>query len=123
MSRAAPHQGRPSTGNRPRTWSPWRGVVMFGLVSLFADMVYEGMRSIAGPYLGQLGASAATVGLITGAGEAAALLLRLFAGTVADRTDRHWALTISGYALTATCVPLIAIALLWVRAGSHSLLR
>lgn len=93
-----------------RTWSPWRGVFAFGLVSLFADMVYEGMRSIAGPYLGELGASAATVGLITGAGEAAALVLRLVAGRVADRTQRHWLLTGIGYGLTAVCVPLLAVA-------------
>ncbi|MGO4256004.1 MFS transporter [Marmoricola sp. RAF53] len=92
------------------TWSPWRGVLAFGFVSLFADMVYEGMRSIAGPYLGELGASAAAVGLITGAGEAAALILRLVAGTVADRTQKHWTLTIVGYGLTAVCVPLLAFA-------------
>jgi hypothetical protein len=35
------------------------------------------MRAVAGPFLGSLGASALTVGLVTGAGEAAALLLRL----------------------------------------------
>lgn len=95
---------------RPVAWSPWRGVLAFGFVSLFADMVYEGMRSVAGPYLGELGASAATVGLVTGAGEAAALVLRLVAGTVADRTQRHWPLTILGYGLTAVCVPLLAVA-------------
>lgn len=40
------------------TWSPWRTVTAFGLVSLAGDMVYEGMRSVAGPFLGSLGASA-----------------------------------------------------------------
>lgn len=93
-----------------RTWSPWRGVLAFGCVSLLADMAYEGMRAIAGPYLGQLGASAAAVGVITGAGEAAALALRLAAGRVADRTQRHWLLTSVGYGLTVTCVPLLALA-------------
>ena len=91
-------------------WSPWRGVVAFGLVSLSADMVYEGMRSIAGPFLGSLGASALTVGVVTGAGEGMALVLRLVAGPIADRTQRHWALTILGYAMTAVCVPLLAVA-------------
>lgn len=93
-----------------RRWSPWQGVVAFGFVSLLADMVYEGMRSIAGPYLGSLGASAAAVGVITGAGEAAALVLRLVAGRFADRTQRHWLLTGIGYGLTAACVPLLAVA-------------
>jgi MFS family permease len=85
-------------------------VVAFGVVSLAGDMVYEGMRSVAGPYLGSLGASALMVGLITGAGEAMALLLRLFSGPLADRTGRYWSLTILGYAMTAVCVPLLALA-------------
>ncbi|GAA1129092.1 MFS transporter [Nocardioides aquiterrae] len=94
----------------PSTWTPWRSVVAFGVVSLAADMVYEGMRSAAGPFLGSLGASAVTVGLVTGGGEAVALALRLVTGPVADRTGRHWGLTTLGYGLTAVCVPLLAIA-------------
>jgi hypothetical protein len=43
-------------------------------------VVYEGMRAVAGPLLGSLGASALTVGLVTGAGEAVALVLRLVSG-------------------------------------------
>ncbi|MEV0900509.1 MFS transporter [Actinoplanes sp. NPDC049802] len=94
---------------RARAWSPWRTVVAFGLVSLTADMVYEGARSIYGPLLASLGASAAAVGLITGAGEAAALLLRLVSGPLADHSRRYWTLTVAGYALTAVCVPLLAV--------------
>lgn len=85
-------------------------MIAFGLVSLAADMVYEGMRSIAGPFLGALGASALVVGIVTGAGEAMALLLRLATGPWADRSGRHWRLTVVGYALTAVCVPLLALA-------------
>jgi MFS family permease len=84
-------------------------VVAFGVVSLSADMVYEGMRAVAGPFLGALGASAAAVGFITGAGEAMALILRLFSGSWADRSGRYWSLTIVGYAMTAVCVPLLAV--------------
>lgn len=95
----------------PRTaWSPWRTVVGFGAVSLAADMVYEGARSITGPYLASLGATALVVGLVTGAGEATALVLRLVSGPWADRSRRYWGLTIGGYALTAVCVPLMAVA-------------
>jgi MFS family permease len=90
-------------------WSPWRTVVGLGTVSLAADMVYEGARSAYGPLLTSLGASALAVGAITGAGEAAALLLRLGSGTLADRTRRYWPVTIVGYALTAVCVPLLAV--------------
>lgn len=91
-------------------WSPWRTVVWFGIVSLAADMVYEGARAITGPYLASLGASALVVGVVTGAGEAAALTLRLWSGPLADRSGRYWALTIVGYAMTAVCVPLMAVA-------------
>jgi MFS family permease len=91
-------------------WSPWRAVVGFGVVSLTADMVYEGARSITGPFLASLGASAVLVGLVTGAGEAMALVLRLVSGSWADRSGRYWTLTFAGYALTAISVPALAIA-------------
>jgi MFS family permease len=89
-------------------WSPWRTVLTFGYVSLAADMVYEGMRSASGPLLVSLGASALVVGLVTGAGEAVALGLRLVTGPWADRTGHHWRLAVQGYALTAVSVPLLA---------------
>ena len=89
-------------------WSPWRVVVGFGVVSLAADMVYEGARSVTGPLLASLGASAVLVGLISGAGEATALLLRVVFGSWADRSGRYWTLTFVGYGLTAVCVPALA---------------
>ena len=90
-------------------WSAWRVVWWFGFVSLAADMVYEGARSMYGPILASLGATAVVVGLVTGAGEAMALVLRLVFGPLADRTGRYWGLTIVGYGLTAVCVPLLAV--------------
>ncbi|MET7853365.1 MFS transporter [Streptomyces avermitilis] len=86
----------------------------FGTVSLLADFVYEGARSITGPLLASLGASALVVGVVTGAGEAAALGLRLVSGPLADRTRRFWGLAIAGYALTVVAVPLLGVAgVLW----------
>ena len=92
-----------------RSWSPWRTVIGFGVVSLAADMVYEGARSVTGPLLASLGASAVLVGLISGAGEATALVMRVVFGSWADRSRRYWRLTFVGYALTAVCVPALAI--------------
>ncbi|MQS16893.1 MFS transporter [Streptomyces kaniharaensis] len=88
---------------------PWRFVVWFGIISLLADYVYEGARSVTGPLLASLGASAVVVGAVTGAGEAAALGLRLVFGPLADRTGRFWALTIAGYTLTVVSVPPLGI--------------
>jgi MFS family permease len=93
----------------------WRFVAVFGVVSLLADFVYEGARSITGPLLASLGATGLVVGVVTGVGEAAALGLRLVSGPLADRTRRFWAWTIVGYALTVITVPLLGIAgALWV---------
>jgi MFS family permease len=100
---------RARSGSAAGSWSPWRAVIGFGVVSLSADMVYEGARSITGPLLASLGASAVLVGLITGAGEAMALFLRVIFGSWADRTGRYWSITFAGYAVTAICVPLLAI--------------
>ncbi len=95
--------------------SAWRFVTTFGVVSLLADVVYEGARSVTGPILAVLGASALVVGIVTGVGEAAALLLRLVAGPLTDRSRRFWAWTISGYAVTVIAVPTLGLAsALWV---------
>lgn len=87
----------------------WGVVLLFGVTSLTTDLVYEGARSLYGPLLAALGASAVVVGLVTGLGEAAALVLRVVFGPLTDRTGRYWAVTIAGYALTAVSVPLLAI--------------
>ncbi|MFJ4946932.1 MFS transporter [Streptomyces sp. NPDC088760] len=101
-------------GPGPGGMGPWRFVVWFGVVSLLADFVYEGARSVTGPLLASLGASALVVGVVTGAGEAAALGLRLVSGPLADRTRRFWGLSIAGYALTVLCVPpLGVVGVLW----------
>ncbi len=88
-------------------------VVLMGVVSLLADMVYEGGRSIAGPYLALLGASGTVVGLAAGFGELIGYGLRLIFGYLSDRTHRYWAFTIAGYALTALAVPALALVGNW----------
>ncbi|HEY3779295.1 MAG TPA: MFS transporter [Rhizomicrobium sp.] len=88
-------------------------VVAFGIVSFFADMAYEGMRGIAGPFLAALGASGAAVGIIAGGGEMAGYLLRLVSGRAADRTRLYWPMTLSGYVIQMTAVPLLALAGSW----------
>jgi MFS family permease len=88
-------------------------VVLMGVVSLLADMVYEGGRSLSGPYLAFLGASGAVVGLMAGVGELVTYGLRSLFGYLSDRTRRYWAFTIAGYALTALAVPALALAGNW----------
>jgi MFS family permease len=88
-------------------------VVMVGIMSFFADFTYEGSRSIAGPYLGLLGAGAFTISVISGAGEFIGYNIRLFSGRSADRTGRYWPITIGGYVLQMSVVPLLALAGTW----------
>jgi hypothetical protein len=47
----------------------FRFVFLMSLVSLFADMTYEGGRSVIGPFFAFLGASGAVVGFVAGFGE------------------------------------------------------
>ena len=103
----------PATPTEPRAvrpmLAPWRFVVLFGLVSLFADMVYEGARSIIGPFLATLGASAVVVGVAAGVGEFIGYGLRVVSGYLVSRSRHYWTWTIVGYALTVLSVPLIGV--------------
>ncbi len=88
-------------------------IVLMGVVSLFSDMTYEGARSLTGPYLGLLGASAFVVGLVSGLGEFIGYALRLLTGILADRTRNYWLLTFLGYGLNLVAVPLLALTGRW----------
>lgn len=90
-----------------------RFVLLLGMVGLFADMTYEGARSINGPYLAVLGASAAAVGIIAGSGELVGYGLRLVSGRLADRTGKYWAVVLFGYFLQIPTIPLLALAGRW----------
>jgi MFS family permease len=92
-------------------------VVLVGIVSLFADMTYEGARSITGPYLAVLGASGTAVGIVAGFGELVGYGLRLVSGFISDRTGRYWAITIAGYVVNMLAVPLLALAGSWQMAA------
>ncbi len=88
-------------------------ILLLGLVSLLADLTYEGARSVVGPYLGVLGAGAAVVATAAGLGEAVGYGLRLGAGILSDRTRRYWTLTLVGYAVNLLAVPALALAGRW----------
>lgn len=95
----------------------FRFIILLGMVSLLADMTYEGARSITGPYLALLGANAAAVGFVAGFGELVGYALRFVSGYLADKTRRYWAMTIVGYAVNLLAVPLLALAGNWPMAA------
>jgi len=88
-------------------------IILMGVVSLFSDMTYEGARSLTGPYLGLLGASAFVVGLVSGLGEFIGYALRLLSGLWADKTRNYWLLTFIGYSLNLFTVPFLALTGHW----------
>jgi MFS family permease len=88
-----------------------------GLVSLFADMTYQGAHGAIGPLMTGLGASVTAVAFIAGLGEMVAAGLRFFTGRLADRTHAYWALAITGYGLNVLAIPLLAFVETWQQAA------
>lgn len=87
-------------------------IILFGLVSLFGDIIYEGARSVNGPYLKTLGANAVLVGFIVGIGEFLGYAIRLVSGYFSDKTKAYWIFTFVGYGLLVS-VPLLSLTGVW----------
>jgi MFS family permease len=106
-----------STGAEPMKSRALKFVLLIGVVSFFADFTYEGARSINGPFLAVLGVSATLVGFIAGLGELLGYGLRLVSGPLSERTREFWPITLFGYIVQMSAVPLLALAPNWQVAG------
>ena len=84
-------------------------ILMFGIVSLFSDMTHEGAAGLRGAYLSFLGASAATIGFVSGLGELVGYAMRYVFGALTDRTGKYWPMVIVGYVLDIAAVPALAL--------------
>lgn len=99
--------------------------ILLGLVSLTADMVYEGARSVGGSYIEYLGgpplsSAIASLGDLIGYG------LRFVSGVLASyymSSGVLWGFTIAGYVLTTATLPLLAFAGSWQLATTLYLLE
>jgi MFS family permease len=91
----------------------FRFVLVLGIANFFADMTYEGARSVTGPFLGTLGASAAVVGFTAGLGELLGYALRSVSGVISDKTGKYWIVAIVGYIINMLAVPALALAGSW----------
>ena len=91
----------------------FRFVLVIGIANFFADFTYEGARSVFGPFLASLGASAAVVGFVAGFGEMVGYGLRSVSGYFADKTRRYWVTAFVGYAINMLAVPALALAGNW----------
>jgi MFS family permease len=83
---------------------------------MLMDISSEMIHSVLPLFMvASLGMSAFTVGLVEGLAEAAALMVRVFSGTLSDHMGRRKGLTVFGYALGALSKPFFALATLgWV---------
>lgn len=84
-------------------------IVLLGVVSLFSDMTHEAATSIKGAYLLILGASASTIGFISGVGELLGYGLRYLFGRLVDKTHNYWGFMLLGYAVDVFAVPALAL--------------
>lgn len=84
-------------------------ILLFGVVSLFSDMTHEGASSIRGAYLSMIGASAGTIGFVSGLGELVGYSMRYLFGKLTDKTKHYWSMTIIGYILDVLAVPALAL--------------
>ena len=84
-------------------------IVLLGVVSCFSDMTHEAATSIKGAYLLILGASASTIGFISGVGELLGYGLRYLFGRLVDKTRNYWGFMILGYAVDVFAVPALAL--------------
>lgn len=92
-------------------------VIIMGIISLFSDLTYEGARSLTGPYLGLLGASALVVSTVAGLGELIGYTLRYFFGRLVDKTKRYWLFAIIGYTVNLLVIPSLALTNNWQAAA------
>jgi MFS family permease len=84
---------------------------VLGFVSMLMDISSEMIHSLLPLFMvSTLGASAFAVGLIEGLGEATALIVKVFSGTLSDYLGKRKGLAVFGYALGALTKPLFALA-------------
>ena len=96
-------------------YSKYAPILLFGLVSLFGDIIYEGVRGSLPSYLDYLGASAFIIGLAFGLSEFLGYALRLISGVLADVTKSYWYFYFIGYFLIIS-MPLLGFINMWILA-------
>jgi MFS family permease len=101
--------------SRANWFSLPEGVWILGGVSLLNDTATESVYPLLPFFLTSvLGATAVSLGLIEGAAEAIASILKIVSGRLSDRWKRRKPIVVAGYALSAAARPFIGMARGWV---------
>src|SRR5260370_31780683 len=114
-STPTPHRERQTTPGA-RGWRAGlsRTVLVLAAASFFTDIASEMIAPLRLLFLVQvLGAPLAVAGLIEGVAEATTAVLKLGAGSLADRPAARRPLVIAGYALSNAAKPVLALVSTW----------
>ncbi len=87
-------------------------IIIFGIISLLGDMVYEAARGANSQYFNLLNINAAQVGLVFGIGEFLGYMLRLFSGIISDKSGKYWLFIFIGYGMLIV-IPLMGFTKNW----------
>lgn len=87
-------------------------IILFGIISMLGDIVYESARGANSQYFNLLGISAAKVGLVFGIGEFLGYFLRLLAGVLSDKSGKYWVFIFVGYGMLLV-VPFMGFTMNW----------
>jgi MFS family permease len=90
-----------------------RNIIIVGFVSLFTDLSSQMIFPLIPLYLISLGAGAWVVGLVEGAAETTASLLKVFSGYWSDKIKRRKPFVFAGYSLSSITKPLFALTTSW----------
>lgn len=101
-----------------------RTVIGLGLVSLFTDISSEAVFPLLPAFLALMGASNAFIGLVEGAADLVANILKYLTGLWSDRRAKLKPLILFGYGISTVIRPLVALAVspwhvLFVRVGDR----
>jgi MFS family permease len=91
-----------------------RNILVLGVVSLFTDLSSQMVFPLVPLFLTSvLGAGAYAVGIVEGAAETTASLLKVVSGYWCDRINRRKPFVLFGYSLSTITKPLFAFANVW----------
>ncbi len=94
----------------PRAAAIGPTVIALGTVSLITDVSSEMVTAVLPLYLvAGLGLSPLGFGLLDGVYNGFSAVVRLAGGHLADRRDKHKAVAVAGYGLSAVCKPLLLL--------------
>ncbi|MFA7298378.1 MAG: MFS transporter [Candidatus Absconditabacterales bacterium] len=90
-----------------------RNVLLLGLVSLLTDLSSQMVFPLIPLFLTSLGAGATVIGIVEGAADTTAALLKVFSGYLSDKFKKRKIFVLIGYSFSTVTKPLFAFAKTW----------